>query len=214
MIIKGFHPFSWTFMGFFQCSCLRSYGFLATSPGVWSGFINELEAVDESLDAITDALLRLKGGKASSDTLAQLHAMLLELIDCVELSEYRLILQVRDLGSFINSFGAFAALEAAGLRLARYAPDRSVYIFEAEANAKERASELLERLRTELELPEARLPERKLRYRALWPSKSLKKGGKEGVEVVLHMDPEVFQALPAPRFPWPFHAFYIMYLYI
>ena len=138
-------------------------------PGVWSGFINELEAVDESLDPITDAVQRLKNGKASVETLAQLHFILQELIDCSELSDYRLVLQVRDFGAFINAFGAFAALRAAGLRLWRYAPDRSVYIFEAEGAAKERASQVLKRLGEELELPEPRVPERKRRYRAAGP---------------------------------------------
>ncbi|CAK9086930.1 Ankyrin-2 (ANK-2) (Ankyrin-B) (Brain ankyrin) (Non-erythroid ankyrin) [Durusdinium trenchii] len=153
---------------------------LLIKEGVWSGFINELEAVDESIDPIEDAILRLKNGKASEETLAQLHAMLKQLAECTDTSEYRLMLQCREFSSFINSFGSFAMLRAVGLHVLRYAPDRSVYIFAPAPGVQDaavRAQVALDGLHLHLTLPEPKVPEQQLRYR-----------------VVLHMDPEFFQA--------------------
>ncbi|CAK9086859.1 Ankyrin-2 (ANK-2) (Ankyrin-B) (Brain ankyrin) [Durusdinium trenchii] len=137
-------------------------------------------AVDESIDPIEDAILRLKNGKASEETLAQLHAMLKQLAECTDTSEYRLMLQCREFSSFINSFGSFAMLRAVGLHVLRYAPDRSVYIFAPAPGVQDaavRAQVALDGLHLHLTLPEPKVPEQQLRYR-----------------VVLHMDPEFFQA--------------------
>eukprot|EP00434_Breviolum_minutum_P035677 symbB.v1.2.031588.t1/scaffold3684.1/size52080/2 len=153
---------------------------LLIKEGVWSGFINELEAVDESIEPIQDAILRIINGKASEETLAQLHAILKQLAECPDASEYRLLLRSRDFSGFINSFGSFAMLRAVGLHVLRYAPDRSVYLFAPAPGVEDaslRAQVALEGLQQQLSLPEPKVPEQQVRYR-----------------VVLHMDPEIFQA--------------------
>eukprot|EP00435_Cladocopium_sp_Y103_P038677 s254_g10.t1 len=153
---------------------------LMIKEGVWSGFINELEVVDESVDPIEDAISRLKNGKTSEEPLAQLHAILKQLAECADASEYRLLLRARDFASFISSFGGFAMLHAVGLHVLRYSPDRSIYIFAPTPGVQDaplRAQVALAKLSQQVSLPEPKVPEQQTRYR-----------------VVLHMDPEWFQA--------------------
>jgi len=153
---------------------------LMIKEGVWSGFINELEVVDESADPIEDAISRIKNGKTSEEPLAQLHAILEQLAECADASEYRLLLRARDFSSFISSFGGFAMLHAVGLHVLRYSPDRSIYIFAPTPGVQDsplRAQVALEKLSQQLSLPEPKVPEQQTRYR-----------------VVLHMDTEFFKA--------------------
>eukprot|EP00439_Symbiodinium_sp_Y106_P044655 s5849_g5.t1 len=149
--------------------------------GAWSGFINELEVVDETRDMIEDAAQRLKDGKATEDVLAQLHAILLQVRDCSEPSELQVVLTSRECGPFINSFGAFAMLRAVGLQCVRHAADRTVHVFGAAtgvANLGERTASALQYLEKLFEtLPAPKVPQQKPRYR-----------------VVVHVDADIFAA--------------------
>ncbi|CAE7622575.1 HCc2 [Symbiodinium sp. CCMP2456] len=152
--------------------------------GAWSGFINELEVVDETRDVIEDAAQRLKDGKATEDVLAQLHAILQEVRDCSEPSELQIVLTSRECGPFINSFGAFAMLRGVGLQCVRHAADRTVHVFGAATgvtNLGERAASALRYLEQLFETP-------------LGPAAEAQISRATVRSVVLHVDADIFAA--------------------